>query len=201
MTGILAQSLPEINMPEMNLPEMAELRGWMNIDLLLNLTMIVTAIWLILNIFIYWRRSVTNLTPVEAPSPNSRTQPAFLSRDRKARKKALRRGDAYAKSLTKRERRELRQQNASSPSNLSRILGYLACAAALISLATVLIGCLLPQSLPGQWMSHYSSNGRLTEIIQTKPIAIIVCLFVTGFFAGLAITRKLGTAQADSVAT
>ena len=161
--------------------------------------MIVTTIWLILNIFIYWRRSVTNLTPVEAPSSNSKAQPRFLSLDKRARKRALKRGDAHAETLTRRERQELRQQTGSSPFGLGRILGYLACTAAAVSLITVLIGCLFPQSLPGQWMSRYSGNDRLVEIIQARPIAMIVCLFVIGFFVGLAIARRSGTTQADSV--
>ena len=40
--------------------------AWPLIDLLLNVTMIVAAVWLAITIFVLWRRQASNLTPVTA---------------------------------------------------------------------------------------------------------------------------------------
>lgn len=179
-TGSVNEILDNVDLAEIE----QQITSWMNVDLFLNITLIVTAIWLIMTVFILWRRHVTNLTVVEAAEPNKKIKPAFLKADKKARAEALKRGDAYADELT---RRETAAESDSSDQRLSfaqRIIGIGAFVLAASSLLVIAAGSMFPSSLPGQWLSHYSSEGRIFEVVQANPITIPVSLLVIGCCIG-----------------
>ena len=63
--------------------------AWPLITLLLNVTMAVAAVWLALTVFVWWRRSASNLTPVQSAGKNKAAQPDFLKVDHAAREAAI----------------------------------------------------------------------------------------------------------------
>ncbi len=193
----MIENLPETGSANelLNNVDLAELEqrvsGWMNVDLILNITLIVTVIWLIMTIFIYWRRHVTNLTVVEAADRNKKIKPEFLRQDKKARAEALKRGDAYAKELDRRETVSESLVRDRRMGLIQRVIGIGAFVLAAGSILTIAVGSVFPSSLPGQWLSHYSSEGRIFEIIQANPITIPVSLLVIGCCIGrYVLTRK-----------
>lgn len=164
-------------------------QNWENLDLLLNITVIVAVLWLITNIFIIWRRKQTNLTPVDAPRASSKAQPDFLSVDKKADKAAKKRGDQYARSLDERERAEAESMAAAQQSSeaikqagvLRKFLGYATIALSLVSLIVVLLGSIMPTSAVGKLMGDYEVEGRISDVFQKHPIAIVVTILVMVF--------------------
>ena len=153
--------------------------SWRNeLDLLFNLTIVVAAAWFCLTVFIYWRRSVTNLTPVDVPSRNQKAQPDFLKVDHKKRNEALKRGDAYAKKIGSETAADA---TAFKAKTVVRIIAVLLSFAVL---AAVLIGAFFPESTIGQFIGDYTKENQLMEVIKAKPIAIGVAatVLVVGIF-------------------
>lgn len=148
--------------------------NWTNVDVLLKSTVIAGMAWLVLTVFIYWRRSVTNLTPVDVPSPNPDAQPDFLSIDHAKRKSALKRGDQFERTLYNRERVA---EGHTTARMVRTICGYLALALSVLSLVTVISGSIWPDSLAGRLLADVSRDGRLVEVIKAHPIALSVSLF------------------------
>ncbi|MDB4778103.1 hypothetical protein OAG68_01475 [bacterium] len=149
-----------------------------DVDLLISVTVGVALIWLALTIFIYWRRSSTNLTPVDVPKANPDAQPDFLSVDKKKQKAALKRGDEYARQLAK-ANQENRDPSQPTPVRwLRKAAGYAALFLAMVLVATVAMGCIWPDSYVGELLSEYSAENRLADIIQSNPISLIVALLV-----------------------
>ncbi len=148
--------------------------NWTNVDLLLKSTMIAGLAWLALTVFIYWRRSVTNLTPVDVPAPNRAAQPDFLSIDHSKAKSALRRGDQFEKTLNRQERIAAGHTTAKT---IRTICGYAAVVLSVLSLLTVLAGSIWPESIAGQLLADVSKEGRMLEVVQAHPIALSIALF------------------------
>ena len=173
-------------------------QNWENLDLLLNITVIVAVLWLVTNIFIIWRRKQTNLTPVDAPRAKRKAQPDFLSIDKKADKAAKERGDQYARELDDREREEQQklaaaQQADHTIANASlfrTVLGYATIALSLISLLVILVGSLMPTSGLGKMMGDYEVEGRLSDVFQQHPIAIVVTILILAFLLATQTLRR-----------
>lgn len=70
------------------------------VEWLMVSTALAFLIWVMLALFIYWRRAKTNLTPVDVPAPNRDASPDFLRIDHEKRQQALERGDEYAQSIS-----------------------------------------------------------------------------------------------------
>lgn len=152
--------------------------NWSSIDLLFAATTSIVFVWLVLSVFIYWRRSATNLTPVDVPSANPAAQPDFLSVNHSERKAALKRGDQYERHLTQRERDP---DGTAMISMLRSVCGYAAVMLSVASLLTVIGGSVWPDSAVGKVLTEFSSEGRLLEVIQAHPIAISISMLAVCF--------------------
>lgn len=113
---------------------------------LLTFTVLVTLTWIVLAIFMYWRRAVTNLTPVDVPAANRDATPDFLQVDKQKQKEALQRGDAYAAQL------ENPTRQLQKVSMLKTVCGYFALTLAGCALAVFAFGSIWPESLVGGWL-------------------------------------------------
>lgn len=138
---------------------------------LLTVSVLVTLAWIVLSVFVYWRRATTNLTPVDLPAANRNATPDFLSVDYEKRNKALQSGDHYAaqRNEVARSQRILR---------FKKVFGWLAFVLAIAALAIVFAGSIWPDSYAGSWLSQYSEHNRAIEILTQNPIAILAAVAV-----------------------
>lgn len=153
--------------------------AWPLIDLLFNVTLVVGVLWLALTIFVLWRRSASNLTPVNAARKSKKAQPDFLKVDEKAREAAMERGEAYDKEL---EAQERARSGKKDPISLSeRIASFVSLFMSLFSLATMVFGAIFQVSRMGTMMQEYSSVERIQAVLEAHPIAFIVASLVIVF--------------------
>ena len=127
-----------------------------------------------------WRRSASNLTPVNAAARNRKVDPDFLSVDEKGRAEALQRGDQYEKDLAQKERDELRAlKRENGPMTLSkRIAQFFSLFMSLFTLATMILGSIWQVTRMGDMMSSYSTPERIMAVIGNHPIAFTVATLV-----------------------
>ena len=159
--------------------------AWPLIDILFNLTMAATGIWLAITVFVWWRRSASNLTPVNAATKDSGAQPDFLKVDEKARAEAIERGEAFDKEIERREREAERAKAAAAgrtPLTVSqRLARFLSFFMSLFTLATMIFGAIFQVTRMGQMMEQYSTADRIFTVIQTHPISFTVATLVIVF--------------------
>jgi len=158
--------------------------AWPMITILLNVTVLVTALWLVWTIFIVWRRRASNLTAIRGANPNKSATPDFLSVDAKARKAALQRGEAYEDVLTERDKDEERAERLAQRKRetmISRFGRLVSFAMALFSLATMISGTMFQVSIMGRYMEQYSAGERLMAVIQEHPVGVAVTVGVILF--------------------
>ena len=169
-----------------NIQSAYETATWL--QLLLWSTLAVAALWLALLIFIAWRRSSTNLTPVTAPAVNRKAQPGFLTVDREAHRAALGRADAFEKKLSDQERREARAKikraRAGQAKGPLRIAGLASLFMSVFSLATLISGAVWQVTWIGTVWNTYSAWERIGEVIRTHPAAFAVCAIVILYHIG-----------------
>lgn len=155
--------------------------AWPLIDILFNITCVVTAIWLATTAFIWWRRSASNLTTSSSASPNRNATPDFLSVDKKAREEAIKRGEKFDRDLDKQQREEERDAERTARSKEARI-GRMARLTslfmALFSLATMISGTVFQVSFMGQIWEKYSASERLMAVVTQYPIGVAVTALV-----------------------
>ena len=155
--------------------------AWPLIDILFNIVMAVTAVWLAWTVFIWWRRSASNLTAVSDVSPNKKATPDFLSVDEKARKEAIKRGESFDRELSRREREDekaRRRKALKKETAFGRIGRLLSFGMALFSMATMISGTLFQVSIMGRYWEQYSASERLVAVIQNHPIGVAVTVLV-----------------------
>lgn len=158
--------------------------AWPLITALFNVTIVVTLLWALWSGFVFFRRRASNLTAVSGAHPNRRAQPDFLSVDAKARKDALKRGEAYDEALARRdlrEEREARQALRRKETALSKIGRIVSFAMALFSLATMISGTVFQVSIMGRYWEQYSAGERLMAVVQEHPIGVTVTVGVILF--------------------
>ena len=161
--------------------------AWPLIDRLIQITVAVAAIWLVLSIFIYWRRRAANLTPVTAPRPNKDARPEFLDVDHKARRDAIARGEAFERQLQQREAEEARIAamaglgGATSAGRLARLASLVM---SVFTLAMMILGSILNVGRMGELMQNYSTTERLAAVVRNHPIgtAIVVLVAVAAIY-------------------
>lgn len=157
------------------------LEAWPLIDTMLRISLVVTALWLVLNIFIYLRRRASNLTPVHAVRKNKKSEPDFLSVDKKARKAAIKRGDELEKDLDERDAEEARARaraKRGKPSLGQRLASMLTFLMSFFTLATMIFGAIFQISRMGEVMQEYSTAERVSAVVQTHPISVSVAALV-----------------------
>ncbi len=155
--------------------------AWPLIDILFNVTCVITAIWLATTAFVLWRRHASNLTTASAASPNRAATPDFLSVDAKARRDAIRRGEKFDDVLDKHERAEAREAERAEESKtkkVGRLARLTALFMALFSLATMISGTVFQVSFMGQIWEKYSASERLMKVVTEYPIGVAVTLLV-----------------------
>ncbi len=158
--------------------------AWPLITVLFNVTCVVTGLWLAWTIFVMWRRSASNLTTSGGASPNRAANPDFLSVDEKARKAALKRGEAYDDVLDQRDRNEAkaaRHDRRRKENAITRIGRLVSFAMALFSLATMISGTMFQVSIMGRYWEQYSAGERLMKVAQEHPIGVAVTVGVILF--------------------
>ena len=162
-----------------------------NVDLMINASAALLLTWLAMALFVYWRRKTTNLTPVDVPSAKKNAQPDFLSVDKKARKAAMKRGDKYARELDRRERLEGVDFQQSRMLRASRVCGFIALTLCVVTLGTIVAGSIWPDSFVGQLLSHYSTEGRVTEVLRAHPVPLVIAMLSVGWcVVRLAMTKR-----------
>lgn len=155
--------------------------AWPLIELLFNLTMAAAGIWLAITVFVIWRRRASNLTPVNAAERNRKAEPDFLKVDHDAREAAQKRGEAFEKELTHREREEekAKARAARKPEGMAqKIAGFVAMIMSLFTLATMIHGSIFSISRMGQLMEEYSTSERILAVIGNHPIAFTITVLV-----------------------
>jgi hypothetical protein len=152
--------------------------------LLFNLTMLSVLAWLTITVFVWWRRSASNLTPVNAAKKNNRAEPDFLSVDSKAREAAEARGEAYGKALDRQEKEAAKAEargGRPARSTTQHIAGLVSFLMSLFTLATMIFGAIWQVSRMGQLMQEYSTTERIFAVIQNHPISFSIAALVIGF--------------------
>lgn len=155
--------------------------AWPLIELLLNITVVSAAVWLVLTVFIWWRRSASNLTPVNAARKNQKAEPDFLSVDRKGRAQAEARGEAFDKELEKEERAAAKAaaRGGRTQTNLvQKLAGFVSLFMSLFALASMIAGSIWQVSRLGGMMKNYSTVDAITKIIRENPVSFSIAALV-----------------------
>lgn len=151
--------------------------AWPLITLMLNATMAVAIIWLLITVFVWWRRQASNLTPVQAAGKTRAAQPDFLRVDKEARAEAIARGEAFDETLDKRER-EAARGGRRPVTFAGRMASLLSLVMSLFTLATMIYGAIFQVSRMGSLMEQYSSVERIGAVIANHPIAFSVTALI-----------------------
>ena len=160
--------------------------AWPLVDRLIQITVAVSAIWLALSIFVYWRRRAANLTPVTAPRPNKKAQPDFLNVDHQARREAIARGEAFEEKLQEREAEEARLAalaalgTATSAGRLARLASLVM---SVFTLTMMVLGAMMNIGKMGELMQQYSTGEKIAAVVRNHPIGTAVLVLV--IFAAL----------------
>lgn len=158
--------------------------AWPLIELLFNLTILTVVAWLTITVFVWWRRSASNLTPVNAAEKNKKAEPDFLSVDTSAREAAEARGEAFGKDLDRQEKEAAKaaaRGGRPARSTTQHIAGLVSFLMSLFTLATMIFGAIWQVSRMGQLMQEYSTAERIFAVIQNHPISFSVAVLVIGF--------------------
>lgn len=167
--------------PVRNVIEAVPEEAWPLIELMFNVTLVFTALWLTWTIFIVWRRSASNLTAIRGASANPDAEPDFLSVDTKARKEAIAKGETFEKEMQRRDRDEAKnaiQAARGKETMLGRFGRLISFGMALFSIATMISGTLFQVTIMGRYWEQYSATERLTAVIQNHPIGVSVTVAV-----------------------
>ena len=150
--------------------------AWPFLTLLGQITAVVTAIWIAISVFVWWRRSASNLTPVQAASRGKGSRPDFLEVDEKQRKERIKRGEAYDKALDQRDADAERaaRKAVRDTSVMGRIARLIALGMSIFTLATMISGTIFQVSYMGRLWEQYSAGERLVLVVQKHPFAFAV---------------------------
>lgn len=155
--------------------------AWPLIGIAFNVTVALTLVWMCLSVFIFLRRSASNLTPVQAARKDRGDTPDFLSVDKTARKEALQRADAFEKELDEREEAEARaaRKAEKGPWSLAGTAARLVSLfMSVFTLATMIFGSIWQIGRMGALMREYSTVERLATVIANHPIAFTIATLV-----------------------
>jgi len=164
-----------------NIVEAVPEEAWPLIELLFNISIIFTGLWLTWTVFVMWRRSASNLTAIRGATANPKAQPDFLSVDEKARKAAIAKGETFEKEMQRRDRDEAKsvtQTARRQETMLGRLGRLISFGMALFSIATMISGTLFQVTIMGRYWEQYSATERLFAVIQNHPIGVSVTVAV-----------------------
>lgn len=150
--------------------------AWPLLTLLGQITAVIVAIWIAISVFVWWRRSASNLTPVSAASKRDIT-PDFLETDPKVRAEKIARGEAYDKVLDKRDADAYREERRKQIQNLSvmgRLARFIALGMSIFTLATMISGTIFQVSYMGALWERYSAGERLIMVVTKHPFSVSI---------------------------
>jgi len=165
--------------------------AWPLIDAAFWITAAFTLIWWLIALFVYLRRSASNLTPVQAARKTASHAPDFLSRDHRARDEALARADAFEKDLSSKEVEEARAATKAprDPWSLAGTVARLVSLfMSLFTLATMVHGSIWQISRMGSLMREYTTLERMGAVIREHPVTftiatVVIVYHIWRFFA------------------
>ncbi len=168
------------------MPELSQIppQAWFWIDLLFNLTMAAAGIWLAVTVFVIWRRSASNLTPVSDVSKNRRAQPDFLKVNEKARREAMARGEAFDRELDTRDRDEaeqLRRKGRHKGNLVQRLAGLVSLLMAVFTLASMVVSTIWQVGFMGSILEQYAPGERLLLVVQKHPVGVAIAVLVIAY--------------------
>ena len=167
--------------------------AWPILTIVFNVTCVVTAIWLLWTVFVWWRRSASNLTSTSTASVNRKASPDFLRVDEKARREALQRGADFEKDLDARDRAEAAQERRAfkrKETGFGRIARLIALLMSLFSLATMLAGVIFQVSFMGKLWEQYSAAERVEKLIVEHPIGVVITFGVIAYHIVIYVTHR-----------
>lgn len=167
--------------------------AWPMIDLAIRITIVVAVVWLLLSLFAWWRRRAYNLTVASTARRNKKAQPDFLNVDEKARKEAVKRGDAHEDALVDRETAEelAAMKAAKGPITFAKRFASLASLImSVFTLGTAISGVILNVGRMGDYLKEGTTGGRLQYLFQEHTIGMIIVLLIVGIHIYFYITKK-----------
>ncbi|MEP3050449.1 MAG: hypothetical protein ABJP48_03460 [Erythrobacter sp.] len=158
--------------------------AWPFIDLMFQITISLTLIWLVLELIGWWRRRAYNLTVAGTASQNKKAQPDFLKVDEKARKEQIARGERHEEMLDAREREEALAalKAAKGPVSIaSRIASMATLLMSLFTLLSGLSGAVFSVGRMSSYLEEAGTTGRLEYVLTEHTFGCVVAVFVIGY--------------------
>ena len=138
-----------------------------------EITAAIAGTWLLLSIFVFWRRAATNLTPVHAATVNPKAEPDFLTVDKKARKAALQRGAEADARIAARNHVDNTPAVQPAIQRSWSWLGTVAVGLSVLTLAAVVVAIVYPEGS----IADYIATGGL-DSLKESPICIALSVLV-----------------------
>ncbi|MEM6665599.1 MAG: hypothetical protein AAF638_04285 [Pseudomonadota bacterium] len=165
--------------------------AWPLINIAFWVTAVITVVWWSIAVFVYLRRSASNLTPVQAARRKKSDTPDFLSVDHKARDAALDRADDFERELSKQEAAEAREAARkerdpwSVAGTAARLMSLFM---SLFTLATMIAGSIFQVTRMRDMVDRENLLGTIGEIIVEHPIgftiaSLVILYHIWRFFA------------------
>jgi hypothetical protein len=147
-------------------------------------TLIATAVWVLLVIFIMLRRRASNLTPIQAAKINKKATPDFLTVDHGRQKEMRDEGAAYDAELDRRDAEAAREEVAKKKGPetvMARIAKVVSLLMSLFTLATLIGGVIFNVNYLGGMLRNYSAGDRMLAIIERYPVTVTVAVLVIAY--------------------
>lgn len=155
--------------------------AWPVIDMAFKVTIALVLIWLALAVIAFWRRRAYNLTIASTARRSKKAQPDFLKVDKKARERAIDRGERHEEMLDEREEgdAEAALKAAKEPVGIAkRIAEALSVFASLFTLGAAIAGVVANVGKMGEYVENLSTWGRIQYLLAHHTIGVIVVLVV-----------------------
>jgi hypothetical protein len=147
-------------------------------------TLIATAVWLVLVIFIMLRRRASNLTPIQSAKVNKKVTPDFLSVDHGRQKEMREEGAAFDAELDRRDAEAAREEVAKKKgpdTMLARIARVVSLLMSLFTLATLIGGVIFNVNYLGGMLRNYSAGDRMLAVVERYPFTVSVAALVIAY--------------------
>lgn len=160
--------------------------AWPMIDQMFKITIALLAVWIVLALVAWWRRRAYNLTVASTHSRSKKAQPDFLSVDKKAREKAIERGEAHEEALDERDEAEAEAAAAlaaaDKPVGLAKRLAAVATTAmSVFTLLTAISGAALNVGKMDEQVKQLTAGGKIEYLLKEHTFGVIVVLLIIAF--------------------
>jgi uncharacterized membrane protein YdbT with pleckstrin-like domain len=160
--------------------------AWPMIDLMFKITIGLLLVWIFLALVAWWRRRAYNLTVASTHGRSKQAQPDFLSVDKKAREKAIDRGEAHEEALDARDEAEAEAAEALAAAGkpigfAKRLAGFATTAMSIFTLLTAISGTVLNIGKMNDQVAELTASGKLEYLIKEHTFGVIVVLLIIAF--------------------